>query len=362
MKSTFLMGLMLRLVRGDTEQVLLEAIDYLMAESRILKQRYEQDCGRRLLLSDRQRWELATRARPLVDSGYAHVIGIFKPDTLMRWYRRLVASKFDSPGVPRRKPGRPEIPPHVSKLILRFARENRRWGYDRIVGALANLGYEVSDQTVANVLKRHGLEPAPERERNGTWREFIDRHRDVIWATDFLTAEVVTWQGLVTHYVLFFIHLETRRVVLGGITPSPDTQFMQQVARNVTGWDGELGEARYIIHDRDVKFSPFDAVLPESIKPVKLPPRSPNLNAYAERFVCSIKAECLNHFIPLGQRFLRRIIREYLDHYHSERNHQAIDIGNRLLVPDDRASPERTGEVTTHTRLGGLLSFYHRAS
>ena len=210
-------------------------------------------------------------------------------------------------------------------------------------------------RTVANVLKRHGLEPAPERERKGTWKEFIDRHRDVMWATDFFTAEVPGLRGLVTCYVLFFIHLQRRRVVLGGITPSPNAQFMQQVARNVTGWDGELEHARDLIHDRDTKFAPFDAMLPESIEPVKLPPRSPNLDAYAERFVRSIKHECLNHSIPLGQRFLRRVINEYLSHYHAERNHQGADIGNKLLFPDSRASPDRTGKVAERSRLGGLL-------
>ena len=362
MKTTLLMRLMLRFVRGDTECALLEVIDYLMAESCVLRKKYEQDCGKRLLLCDQQRWELATRGRAVVTAGYAHVIGIVKPDTLMRWYRKLVARKFDSSRVLPRKQGRPEIPPHVSKLILRFARENRSWGYDRIVGALANLGHDVSDQTVGNVLKRHGLEPAPERERKGTWKEFIDRHRDVMWATDFFTVEVPSWRGLVTCYVLSFIHLGSRRVVLGGITPTPNAQFMQQVARNVTGWEGELEHARHIIHDGDRKFVPFDFVLPDSARPVRLPPRSPNLNAFAERFVKSIKSECLDHFIPLGQRFLRRVIREYLTHYHAERNHQGVDIGNKLLFPDARMSSRRTEKIVRHSRLGGLLKFYHRAA
>lgn len=184
MKPALLLRLLLRLVRGDTERVLLEVIDYLSAESRVLRQRYEQDCGRRLRLSEQQRWELAVRGHPVIGHGYADAISIVRPDTLMRWYRRLVAAKFDSSRVPRRSPGRPETAPHVAKLILRCARENRGWGYDPIVGALANLGHAVSHQIVANVLRRHGLEPAPERERTGTWQEFIDRHRDVMWASE----------------------------------------------------------------------------------------------------------------------------------------------------------------------------------
>ena len=178
------------------------------------------------MLSDQQRWELATLARPVIRAGYAQVIGIFRSDTLMRRYRRLGANKFDSSSVLPRKQGRPEIPPPVSKLTLRFARENRSWGHDRIVGALADLGHQVSDQTVANVLKRHGQEPAAKRERNGTWREFIGRRRDVMWAADFFTAEVLTCRGPVTCYALLLIHLGTRRVVFGGITPSPNTRFM----------------------------------------------------------------------------------------------------------------------------------------
>ena len=157
MKTTLLMRLMLRLVRGDTECVLLEVIDYLMAESCVLRKKYEQDCGKRLLLCDQQRWELATRGRAVVTAGYAHVIGIVKPDTLMRWYRKLVARKFDSSRVLPRKQGRPEIPPHVSKLILRFARENRSWGYDRIVGALANLGHARNRRDVRRQQGARGL-------------------------------------------------------------------------------------------------------------------------------------------------------------------------------------------------------------
>jgi len=168
---------------------------------------------------------------------------------------------------------------------------------------------------------------------------------------------------LVTYYVLFFIHLKTRRVVLGGITPHPNELFMRQVARNVTGFDGELETARYLIHDRDGKYCrEFDDMMKSSgIKPIKLPPESPDLNAFAERFVRSIKDECLSKFIPMGERFLRHVIKEYLAHYHSERNHQGDDIGNALLFPDDRieeADPD--GDIVTDERLGGLLKFYHR--
>lgn len=360
-KTTLLMKIMLQLLRGGTERALLQVIDYLMAEARVLKQRYRQDCGKRLLLNDEQRRELAEMGKSVIKHGHGHVIQIVRPDTLMRWYRRLVASKFDSSNTPRGV-GRPETPPHVCKLVLRFARENRSWGYDRIAGAMKNVGHVISDQSVGNILKRHGLEPVPERSPNGTWREFVDRHLAVMWATDFFTAEVLTMRGLVTYYVLFFIHLESRKVILGRLTPHPDAAWMKQIARNVSGFDGELANARYLIHDRDSKFMPFDAVLPENLRAVTLPLRSPNLNAFAERFVLSIKSECLDRFIPLGERFLRYTIREYLAHYHTERNHQGVGIGNELLVPDERTAADRRGQVIKNSRLGGLLNFYHRVA
>ena len=135
-----------------------------------------------------------------------------------------------------------------------MARENRSWGYDRIVGALANLGYHVSDQTVGNVLRRHGIPPAPERRRTTTWAEFIRTHLALLAATDFFTVEVLTLRGLVTYYVLFFIHLESRRVDIAGITAHPNEPWMQQIARNVTmDGCGILGTCRYLLHDRDTK-------------------------------------------------------------------------------------------------------------
>jgi len=146
---------------------------------------------------------------------------------------------------------------------VQMARENSGWGYDRIVGALANLGYTVSDQTVGNVLKRHGIAPAPKRSQNTTWKEFIQSHLAVLAGIDFFTVEILTWRGLVTYYVLFFIHLESRRVSLAGITRRPDRARMQQMACNATGeaW-GFLDQRRYALHDRDTKFR---AVFPATL-------------------------------------------------------------------------------------------------
>ena len=167
-----------------------------------------------------------------------------------------------------------------------MARENRSWGYDRIAGALANLGHKVSDQTVSNVLRRHGLPSAPERKRTTIWADFIRTHMDLLAGTDFFTAEVLTLRGLVTYYVLFFIHLESRRVTVAGITVHPNDAWMKQMARNATMDEyGALLGRRYVLHDRDTKFTQsFRAILASGrVEPLALPAQSPNLNAYAER-------------------------------------------------------------------------------
>ena len=189
-------------------------------------------------------------------------------------------------------------------------------GYDRIVGALANLGHTLSDETVGNILRRRGI--PPERKRTTTWTEFIRAHMAVLAGTDFFTVEVLTPRGLVTYYVLFFIRIESRRVEIAGITPHPDEAWMKQIARNVTmdEW-GFLGNCRYLIHDRDTKYCPSFRKIIESgdVKTLPLPARSPNLNAFAERWVKSVKDECLSKLILLGEPSLRRALREYLIRY-----------------------------------------------
>ena len=245
--------------------------------------------------------------------------------------------------------------------MLHFARENPGWGYDRIVGALANLGHSIADQTVGNILKRHGLGTSPERKRNTTWAEFIRRHKDVLWATDFFTTEVWTSTGLTTFYVLFFLHVQTRKVILGGLTPFPNDPWLKQVARNLTVADGPMTHARFLLHDRDAKFSEaFAAVFcAAGIEPLKLPPQSPNLNAFAERWVRSIKEECLDQFILFGERSLRHALNEYLTHHQRERNHQGL--ANVIPFPDERSAPG-PGKMIKSERLGGLLNFYHRTA
>jgi transposase InsO family protein len=186
------------------------------------------------------------------------------------------------------------------------------------------LGHVVSDQTVGNILRRYGIAPAPKRKQTTTWKQFIAAHMSVLAGIDFFTVEVLTWRGLTTYYVLFFLHLETRRVTLGGITRHPTELWMEQVARNAIDEPaGHLRQVRYVLHDRDTKFcASFRATLATArVKCITLPARSPNLNAFAERGVRSVKEECLSKLILFGERALQRAITEFIEHFHTERNH-----------------------------------------
>jgi putative transposase len=343
-------------VTGMVDQELLARNEYLAAENRILKAQLKG----RLRLLDAERATLGEIGHRLGRKILDEVANVARPDTILAWYRKLVARKFDGSKA-RRGPGRPRIRREVERLIVRMAKENRDWGYDRIAGALANLGYEVCDQTVGNVLQRHGVPPAPERKRTTTWPAFIRTHLALLAGTDFFTAEVLTLRGLVTYYVLFFIHLESRRVDIAGITVHPDEAWMKQIARNVTMEGcGILRDYRYLLHDRDTKYTAsFRAIIASGqVEPLALPARSPNLNAYAERWVRSVKEECLSKVILFGERSLRQALSEYVEHYHAERNHQGK--GNILLFPRDTDTLHDQQPVLCRERLGGLLRHYHR--
>ena len=359
MRDRFHWARLLAFVTGLVNQELLLRNEYLAAENRILKAHLPS----RLRLSDAERSTLAEIAKRLGRKALKDVSRLAKPDTLLAWYRRLVAHRFDG-SRHRAYPGRPRVSPEVEALVVRFARENRGWGYDRIVGALANLGHQISGQTVGNILRRHNLAPAPERSRTTTWKEFIQSHVNVLTGADFFTVEVLTWRGLVTYYVLFFIEVTNRRVSLGGITRHPDSCWMEPVARNATMQDtGYLNGCRYLLHDRDKKFCREfrETLAAGGEKCTPIPARSPNLNAHAERWVRSIKEECLSKLILFGERSLRRVVSDFLEHYHQERNHQGQD--NLLLFP---VSAPRTlgpqGAVRCRERLGGLFKYYSRAA
>ncbi len=350
---------LLAYVTGMVNQQLLLQNEYLLAENRILRAHLPS----RLLLSDFERSTLAVIGKRLGHQGFEPVATAAKPDTILAWFRKLVAHKFD--GSRRRVyPGRPPLGRKLSELIVRLARENSGWGYDRIAGALAILGHRVSDQSVGNVLRRFGIPPAPKRCQQVSWADFLRSHMAVLAGIDFFTAEVLTWRGLATYYVLFFLHLETRRVTLAGITRHPTEDWMVQMGRRaVDPIDGALLPVRFVLHDRDTKFcAPFrDTLRSAGIRPLTLPARSPNLNSFAERWVRSIKSECLSKLILFGEASLRRAITQFVQHYHLERPHQGKD--NQLLLPPSAfPGPRHAGRIQCHERLGGLLKFYQRAA
>jgi putative transposase len=222
---------LLAYITGTVDQELLWRNEYLVTENRMLR----HQINGRVRLSDAECKTLAEIGQKLGKQALAEVATIVTPDTILAWRRKFVAQKFNG-SQQRRAPGRPPIDPELEAVVLRLARENHSWGYDRIVGALANLGYTISDQTVGNILKRHGLAPAPERKTTTTWKEFIHMHLDLLVAIDFFTAEVWTLSGLVTYYVLFFIHLGSRKVHIADMTLHPDERWMAQVVRNVGSW------------------------------------------------------------------------------------------------------------------------------
>jgi len=241
-----------------------------------------------------------------------------------------------------------------------MALSNPGWGYTRIRGALRNLGHELGRSTIKRILADAGIEPAPERSKRTPWATFLKAHWGAIAATDFFTVEVLTMHGLVRYSVLFVIDLKTRCVQIAGIAHDPYGAWMEQIARNLTdAVDGFLKNTRYLIHDRGPLFTQrfVDILGTTGVKTVKLPARSPDLNAYAERFVLSARTECLRRMIPLGEKHLRATLAAYIEHYHLERNHQGL--GNELLTPLP-ANTNADGSIQCRERLGGSLKYYYR--
>ena len=300
-----LLSFLLMIVSGWVHRQQLLVIEFLQAENRLLKERLR---GKRIRFTDAERALLARKAKAVGRKALLELDTIVSPDTLLRWHRRLVAQKWDF--THRRGPGR--------------------------------------------------IEPSPERSRRTPWSTFLKAHWKVLAASDFLTVEVWTGRGLVTHYLLFIISLADRVVNIAGITTRPDESWMLQVARNATDSQaGALNSKRYLIIDRDSKYSEqFRRLIRDNgTKVIRLPPMSPNLNAYAERFVRSIKDECLSRMIFIGQASLRRAVAEYMDHYHRERNHQGLE--NRLIYAP-AAITANVGAIYRRAPLGGMLNFYCR--
>jgi putative transposase len=279
---------------------------------------------------------------------------LMTPQTLLRWHRELVRRKWAQPGP---GPGRPPVERRVRDLVLRLARENPRWGYPRIAGELLKLGLRVSPSTVRRMLLAAGLEPAPRR-IGPSWQQFLRQQAASMLACDFFTVETLS---LRRYYVLFFIELQSRRVHLAGCTTNPTGAWVTQQARNLS-FTGLFNRIRYLVHDRDAKFAAsFDEVFQsEGIRVIETPIRAPQANAYAERFVRTVRAECLDWLLILGRRHLEHVLRIYTTHYNRERPHRALEL-HPPEVPD-RAEPTRTETIERRDLLGGLIHEYQPAA
>ena len=328
-----------------------EAVAYLIEENRLLRR---QLGTRRPRLTDDDRRRLAARAYRVGRAALREIATIATPDTLLRWHRQLIARKWSY----ARRPGRRGVLLEIRRLVVRMAEENPTWGYTRIQGALKNVGHRVGRSTIRRILKAAGLPPVPQRPTS--WQTFLKAHWGVIAGGDFFTTEVWTWQGLVTYYTVFVLDLASRRV---RFSARRRTRRAVHAADRAPGDDGGCG---ILVGHRVLDLRPGPQVersvrrrLDEAgLLVVLTPVRAPNANAYAERFVRSIKEECLDRMIPIGERHFRRAVAEYVEHYHQERNHQGLD--NRLIA----GTPviDMTSRVQRRPRLGGLLNFYERAA
>jgi len=289
------------------------------------------------------------------------------PETLLAWHRRLVARRWT---YPHRRPGRPPVDQETAALVVRLAGENPRWGYRRIQGELIKLGVRLAASTIARIVKDHGLRPAPRR-AGPTWRAFLRAQASHIVATDFFTVDTVTFTRL---YVLFFIELGRRRVWITGVTAHPNAAWVTQQARNVTSDLEDAGvETTYVLRDRDTKYvSSFDTVFVAGAAQVSRSPfRTPNANAFAERFVRTVRSECLDHLLIVNARHLERVLRSYARHYNGHRPHQGLSQeipaappSAPLMMPSPSVDDARRSHrrhlrgVRRHDRLGGLIHEY----
>jgi putative transposase len=282
-----------------------------------------------------------------------------QPETLLRWHRRLVAGAWT---YPHRQTGRPPLDQEVQKLVVRLARENPRWGYQRIKGELLRLGVRSSATAIRTTLRRNGLDPAPRRS-SSTWSAFLRQQAAGIVACDFFTVDTLWLQRL---YVLFFIELHTRHVHLAGVTANPNGTWVAQQGRNLLLVLEERGRRlRYLLRDHDAKFSrAFDDVVRDQGAEILVTPmRAPRANAYAERWIRTVRAECLDWLLIVGRRHLEQVLRVYIGHYNQHRPHRALG----LEAPDPPAGltvvgDELQGQVHRHDLLGGLLHEYRRAA
>jgi len=308
----------------------------------------------RLEPADRVLLAVVSRALPRVRWSCFFV----QPETLLRWHRRLVARAWT---YPHHGQGRPPLDHDVQQLIIRLAKENPRWGYQRIQGELQRLGVRVSATAIRTTLRQHGLDPAPRRATT-TWRAFLRQQAAEIVACDFFTIDTIWLRRL---YVLFFIELDTRRVHLAGVTPNPNAAWVTQQARNLLLALEERGRrTRFLIRDRDAKFCRgFDDVFgSEGVQVLVTPVQAPNANAHAERWIRTVRIECLDWLLIVGQGHLAQVLRAYVQHYNQHRPHRALGLEAPDPPTELNAAKDRQGKVCRRDLLGGLLHEYRRAA
>jgi len=347
--SFFLEPLFLVLLGCSRDEVIRQ-LQYALVENRILRSKLPK----RIELTPEERNRLLKFGRP-VGPAIQHLVTIVHPKTFARWKREADGH------VPSRRVGRPRTKEAIVKLLVRFARQTD-WGYSKMQGELKKLGFgKVGRTTIQNTLKREGCDPGPGRGPT-LWDDFIERHAKTLWAADFLSVKAWTSQGLRQMHLLAFIHIETRQVWVSHCTLHPTQDWVAQQARNFLMHLESTGlPAKKLLMDRDGKFAPiFDAILkPSGIKVKKLPVRSPNLNAFAERFIQTLKHECLNHFVILGHKHLNYLVATFVDYYHTQRPHQGKD-NEPLLKLANAPHPDSSSEVLCEERLGGLIKHYYR--
>jgi putative transposase len=347
------------LLTSSSDRELARMVEYLKAENRVLRDKLP----RRITVTPAERARLVKSGRAL-GGVLKDLITIVSPRTFARWVAD--ADTTGAKRTPPRKAGRPRTAEDIRALVIRIARENC-WGSLRVHGELRKLGIRnISRSTVVNILREASIDPRPKR-GEGTWSEFIKRHAATLWAADFISVRTLTAAGFVDLHLLFYLHVGTRKVIVSSPTANPDSEWVTQQGRNaamqIQDWNLS---ASHLIIDHDTKFTQsFDAVFEaENAEIIRVGPAAPNLSPFAERWIRTLRSECLDHFVVCGERHLDYLVKHFVAHYLEERPHQGV--GN-VPLPDAAGDepgtlPFPSGKVKCRERLGGLLKHYYRAA